>query len=47
MLKFSINNMEEFTHQELQSVILRYDSEHKKNRGAIQELNEEIEDLNE
>jgi hypothetical protein len=26
---------------------LRYDSEHKKNRGAIQELNEEIEDLNE
>ena len=46
-LKFSINTMNEFSHEELQSVILKYDSEHKKKVQIIVEKDEEIQDLQE
>jgi alanyl-tRNA synthetase len=44
-LKFSINCMDQFSHEELQSVILRYDSEHKKNKALILSKDDEMEDL--
>ena len=34
---FSLHNMHDFTHEELQTVILRYDAKYKEAKGALTE----------
>ena len=38
--------MDQFSHEELQKVIIKYDSTHKQNRVKLMELTQELEDKN-
>lgn len=44
-MTFSLSSMSEFTHEELQSVILRYDSKYKEAKNTIREKTEQASKL--
>ena len=40
---FSLESMEDFTHEELQTVVKRYDNKYKEARGIIKEQTDKVE----
>jgi len=47
VIRFSIASMDQYSHEELQKVIRRYDEEHKKNRLQILQHNKELDEKQE